>query len=84
MLDDDFATILRQYLRYLPADEPLPPAASLRDLGLDSMASVALMLDLEDRFAVSLPDSALTAQTFADPRSLWQALVAAGAVTGAP
>jgi acyl carrier protein len=76
-MDAEFIAILRDHLKYLPADAGLAPDASLRDLGLDSMAAVTLMLDLEDAFGVTIPDGALTAATFRTPESLWAALSAA-------
>ena len=77
MLDPQFVAILRSYLRYLPEDQELASDASLRDFGLDSMASVALMLDIEDRYGIVLPDRLLTAETFASPASLWAVVDAA-------
>jgi acyl carrier protein len=73
-VNDAFVAILRRYLRYLPPDEELAPDAPLRALGLDSMAAVALMLDLEDEFATVLPDERLSAETFATAGSLWSAI----------
>ena len=79
MFDQEFLALLRPHLRYLDADADLPADASLRDLGLDSMASVALMLDLEDHFGCTLPDRLLTPETFASPTSLWNTFVNASA-----
>jgi acyl carrier protein len=76
-MPEKFAAILRRYLRYLQPGEPLVPDAPLRDLGLDSMASVMLMLDLEDEFGVALSDSELTRHTFATPAALWAVIDAA-------
>lgn len=76
-MDPNFVAILRGHLKYLPADRGLAPDAVLRELGLDSMAAVTLMLDLEDEFGVTIPDSALTAETFRTPDSLYTALTAA-------
>ena len=72
MLDPTFMSILTRHLRYL--DGELTPDASLRALGLDSMASVALMVDLEDAFGVTLPDRLVTMETFANAGTLWQAI----------
>jgi acyl carrier protein len=77
-VNETFVAILRRHLRYLPPDEELAPDAPLRALGLDSMAAVALMLDLEDEFATVLPDERLSGATFATARSLWSAIVSAG------
>ncbi|WP_314424738.1 phosphopantetheine-binding protein [uncultured Microbacterium sp.] len=68
----EFEAILRERLFALGADEPLAPGASLRDLGLDSLDSVALMVDLEEHFDMSFDDRQLTPQTFETARALWE------------
>jgi acyl carrier protein len=73
-----FDSILLRHLRFAPEGQPLDPDASLRELGLDSMQSVELLFDLEDRYRVSLDDEALTADTFATARSLREAVMRAG------
>jgi acyl carrier protein len=80
-MPEEFSAILRRHLRYLPPDKPLAPDAPLRDLGLDSMAAVTLMLDLEDEFGITLPDSELTRNTFATPAALWAAVDAAAGLS---
>ena len=79
MIDPRFLELLRAHLRYLDADTALSSEADLRALGLDSMEAVNLMLDIEDEFAVVLPDSALTAATFGSAEALWAAVADAGA-----
>lgn len=76
-MDPAFEAVLRPRLAHLPDDAELPPGASLRDLGLDSMQAVELVFDLEDELDVQLPDEAMTAETFATAASLWAALCAA-------
>jgi acyl carrier protein len=80
-LDGRLAGLLRRHLRYLDPAAELTPGSDLRSLGLDSMAAVALMLDVEDEFGVVLPDSSLVHETFATPASLWAA-VTTGAAGG--
>ena len=70
--------ILRRHLRYLKPGQNLAPDAPLRDLGLDSLAAVSLIFELEDGFDITLPDSSLAAGTFRTPRTLWAAVVATG------
>jgi acyl carrier protein len=76
-MDPRFTAIVRSHLKYLSADQELAPGAALKGLGLDSMAAVTLMLDIEDEFGVTIPDSALTADTFRTPQNLWAAVTAA-------
>ncbi|MFD4004672.1 phosphopantetheine-binding protein [Streptomyces rubiginosohelvolus] len=73
---DRFETVLREYLPLLPADHALDPEDSLTRLGLDSLGTVGLLVELEETFAVQIPDEDLTAATFATPSSLWAILKA--------
>ncbi|MGW1845551.1 phosphopantetheine-binding protein [Streptomyces sp. NPDC001966] len=69
--DDRFEQILRSNLNFLAADTPLDDDASLSDLGLDSMQTVALLVELEKAYEIAFPDEALTAETFATAGNLW-------------
>lgn len=71
---DRYEEVLRRHLKYLAEDAPLRPDADLKSLGLDSMAAVDLLFDLEDAFDVVLPDEHLVEQTFATPRALREAI----------
>ncbi|WP_280352764.1 phosphopantetheine-binding protein [Nocardia abscessus] len=68
---EPFDKILRNYLPFLSVDKKLTPEMNLADHGLDSMATVRLLLDLEDAFAVMIPDHLLSVNTFATPAGLW-------------
>jgi acyl carrier protein len=67
---DELEKIVRTCLPYLGADDPLPGDAELPRLGLDSMATVTLLLELEDTLGVEFPDALLVPETFATVRSL--------------
>lgn len=56
--------VLRRHLRAVAADETIPMEERLVDLGLDSIGTIHLLLDLEQTFAVSFPGSMLTPETF--------------------
>jgi acyl carrier protein len=73
--DERFEAVIRANVPFLPADEPLKPSASLFDLGLDSMGTVQLLLELEETFGVTFPDEALTPEVFASPASLWEVIL---------
>ncbi|HHP1111527.1 MULTISPECIES: phosphopantetheine-binding protein [Bacillus cereus group] len=45
---------------------------SLKDLGLDSLASIDLLLELEDEFDVVFSDELLTEKTFENANTLWK------------
>jgi acyl carrier protein len=76
-----FEAILRTYLPLLPDGQQVTPELALADYGLDSLATVNLLLDLEDQYAVSIPDDLLTSTNFANAAALWSVLERAG---GAP
>jgi acyl carrier protein len=69
--DERFESVVRANVPVLAADQPLSPAASLFDLGLDSMGTIQLLLDLEETFGVTFPDDALKPEVFATPGALW-------------
>ena len=61
---DSVVRVVRRHLRFLDAADPLPRDASLQKLGLDSLAAIDLLLDLEQVFGVVFPDELLTEETF--------------------
>jgi acyl carrier protein len=79
MDDAIFEAVLRKRLKYLAPEAAIPDDAQLKDLGLDSMEAVELLLDLEDELGIVLPDEAMTAETFATASSLRAAVEAATA-----
>jgi nodulation protein F len=74
MWDTQFDELLRRQLPFLAADEPLAGDASLREYGLDSLATVELLGALESTYQVRFSDDLLTLDTFASPAVLWRAL----------
>jgi acyl carrier protein len=76
MWDSQFEVLLRRFLPYLSAQEPLEADAPLRDLGLDSLATVELLASLESSYRVRFADEALSLETFATPAILWRTLSA--------
>ena len=60
------AAVVRPHLKFLAAGEVLEPARDLGALGLDSMASIDLLLDLERAFGITLSDDDLTENSFAN------------------
>lgn len=55
--------VLRLYLKNA-GDDPLPEEAKLVELGLDSLGSVNLVLELESVFDIEFPDRMLSETTF--------------------
>ncbi|GAA4225120.1 hypothetical protein GCM10022254_06330 [Actinomadura meridiana] len=58
----------------VPDGSEIRPEVSLMELGMDSVAMMALVADLEDMLDFPMPYDLLTTEVFATPRSLWTAL----------
>jgi len=58
-------SVVRPHLKFLGGDDPLDPEQDLGEVGLDSMASIDLLLDLEAHFGIAIPDELLTENSFA-------------------
>jgi len=56
--------ILRPKLRFLTPGADVPMDEDLGELGLDSMASIDLLMDIESQLGVQIPDELMTAETF--------------------
>jgi acyl carrier protein len=66
-----FEASLRAHLPLLAPDRPIVADLDLADSGLDSLATVSLLLELEDSFGVTFPDDQLVGATFETAGSLW-------------
>jgi len=64
-----FEFVLREFVKLDP-QAPVPEHTPLVELGVDSLATVQLMLELERAIGVQLPDSKMVPETFASVRSL--------------
>lgn len=74
-LSDRFRTVLRSHLRFAPNGDSLPMEVELRELGLDSIGTINLLLELEGQFGVVFPDSLLTEETFRTASTLEAAVL---------
>jgi acyl carrier protein len=70
-----FLGILYSHLKQVGDGDSLTMESNLYVLGLDSMAAVNLLLDLEEIFGVVFPDTFLTESTFETPMALKLAIV---------
>jgi acyl carrier protein len=76
----EFEEILR---RHLPlGNGSLEGSAILADLGLDSLATVSLVIELEEGLDISIPDDLLVPATFVSADALWSAV--SSLLEGAP
>lgn len=76
MIDPRLEPIIREHLPHLPADDPLQPDSNLADLGMDSLAVVALLVSIEEEFSMEFSDELLVPETFETPAALWDAISA--------
>lgn len=70
----DFDDLLRGHCRLLEAGDAIASDAPLSLLGIDSLEVIELIVEIEDRFSFSVPDSLLTPEIFASPGSIWRAI----------
>ncbi|WP_030668693.1 phosphopantetheine-binding protein [Streptomyces rimosus] len=77
--DERFTALLTSVLPAGARTAPVPPDLDLKKAGLDSLATIELLVSLEDEYGVEIPESALTSATFATPAALWQVLQEQGA-----
>ncbi|NUW34551.1 acyl carrier protein [Nonomuraea sp. SMC257] len=68
---EPFEQILRAFLPQLGQETPLKNDLRLAEHGLDSLATVSLLVEVEDAFGISIPDEFLVPDTFATPSGLW-------------
>ena len=70
-----FLGVLYSHLKQIGEGGTLTMESNLYVLGLDSMAAVNLLLELEETFGVVFPETFLTESTFETPMALTSALV---------
>lgn len=69
--DERFEAMVRARLPFLAESGELAGDVDLRALGLDSLAIVELLVEIEQTYQVEFDDEDLTAETFATPDVLW-------------
>jgi diaminopimelate decarboxylase len=70
----EFEEAVRSHLSDPPAVGEMDPDLNLFAAGIDSLATIGLMTDLEMRFDFEFPDELLSTNTFSTPRTLWSAM----------
>jgi acyl carrier protein len=68
----EFESVLRAHLPGLGSGERLRGDVELVQYGLDSMATVTLLVALESALDVQFPDEALLPETFETTDRLWE------------
>ena len=73
-MEDQIRALVAQHARLLVDAGTLSPDSDLYEAGLTSLATVNLMLAIEERFDVEFPDRMLGRKTFGSIRSLTEAV----------
>jgi acyl carrier protein len=68
-METKFKSLIQKYM--FDKNAELQGDEKLKDLGLDSMTSIDLLLELETVYDISIPMENLNEHTFATPANLW-------------
>jgi acyl carrier protein len=79
--DAGFEKVVRPHLPYLDAGAALTPDSVLTALGLDSLETVHLLIELEETYRITFPDERLNPETFQTMGALWHVVSDLTAVT---
>jgi acyl carrier protein len=71
---EEYEQIIRAHSRTDDPMEAIQPETAMTLLGFDSLEIINLIVDLEDKFRIELPEEVLTPETFATPGGLWAVL----------
>lgn len=72
MTYNEFLNVLIRHLPILKNTEEIDPLVELQNYGLDSMTSISLLLDLEEKLDMLFPDEFLMSETFENTNALWE------------
>lgn len=70
----EYEVIVRSRLIDPPSLGEMDPDLNLPGAGLDSLETISLIVELEETFAITLPDSMLSMETFSSPARLWNSI----------
>ena len=81
---EEFEQIIRRHCRFADPAQPIDPDTSLTLLGMESFQLLNMIVDIEDTFAVLVPDTMLTGDQFATAGSVWDSVRLLFAPEGEP
>ena len=71
----EFGDIVRSRLIDPVLEKDFHPEFDLKAGGLDSLETIGLLVELEQKLHITFPDDALDQSTFATPGALWSVVV---------
>jgi nodulation protein F len=71
MWDEEFERIVRRHLAFVRAGDVLDENTDLRNLGLDSVATIGMLAAMEATYRIRFANEMMTMETFARPGVLW-------------
>jgi len=71
-MDSTYQEYLAVLQRHVQATQATPETQRLQDIGLDSLAVIRLIVDLEEVLAIRISDESLTEESFESVGSLWR------------
>lgn len=67
----EFENLLRRHCHFVTPEEPIDPDAPFATLGVDSLSFLALIVEIDAEFAITVPDTVLIEENDT-PRGLWR------------
>jgi acyl carrier protein len=71
---DSFEDLLRSFLTSLDDNRALTADLTLAEHGLDSLATISLLIEIEEKFGIEIPDEQLTNGSFSTAGRLWSVI----------
>ncbi|MEE6146315.1 phosphopantetheine-binding protein [Bacillus cereus] len=72
MIDEKLLEVIKKHLNEIGANDITDFDKDLKDMGLDSLGSINLLLDIEEAYDIVIPDEYLTDETFSTANTLWE------------
>lgn len=72
MIEEKFIDLVKKYLKFWDKNKEIDVDENLKDLGLDSISSIQLLIEIEDTYDIIMSDEHLTDDTFSTISCLWK------------
>lgn len=67
---DRYIKLIKKFARV----EQVDFKADLLELGIDSLATIELLLEIENEYEITFPDEMLTLESFGTPENIWNTI----------